>query len=157
MTTKGAIYRSDDDIIPLNSKTAISPIGGYLVRLTNKTGGNTVKGYVIHPSITTDDAFELVPDDDPDPCGIIYEGGIADGEECWVVTRGFAEIYFESAVTRGKFVRSKVAADGGLTGVAVAEALPAPPFSSDKHFQEVGHAFQSIGGAGLARCLLHFN
>ena len=57
----------------------------------------------------------------------------------------------------GNFVRTQVAADGGTVGYAIHEAAPSSPFSSDKHFQEVGHILEATGGAGLAMCVLHSN
>lgn len=157
MSTKEQILRSDDAIIEINSKVMFTPEGGLAVKLTNKTGGNSIKGYIAHTSPGTDDAFQLAPDDTPDPIGVIYEAGIADGAECWIVIQGIVEVYFEAATTRGEFARVQVNTDGGTVGVAVSEAMPTSPFATDKHFQEVAHILESIGGAGLARCIIHLN
>ena len=139
------------------SKIKLTPEGGLAVRLTNKTGGNSIQGTIVNQAANDDNAFGLIPDDIPDPIGVVYETGIADGQECWVVTGGLGDIYFEAAVTRGEFARVQVAADGGTVGYAIAEAVPTSPFATDKHFQEVGHVLESTGGAGLAKCLIHFN
>lgn len=140
-----------------NSKVKLTPEGGLAVRLTNKTGGASIKGTILGIAAGTDNAFDLLPDDEPDVIGVVYEAGIADGQECWVVTNGICDIYFEAAVTRGEFARSQIDADGGTVGYAVAEAVPTSPFATDKHFQEVGHIIESTGGAGLAKCIIHFN
>jgi len=142
-----------------NNIVMITEVGGYAIKLTNKTGGASIKGTIAHPYYTAavDNAFDLVPDDEPDQIGVVYGSGVADGSECWVVINGCAEIYFEAAVTRGEFARSQVAADGGTVGYAIAEAAPSSPFATDKHFQELGHVIQTTGGAGLAKCILHTN
>ena len=44
-----------------------------------------------------------------------------------------------------------------MSGQALSEALAAPPFATDKHFYEIGHVLESRVGAGLAKCILHFN
>ena len=149
--------KSDIGYIFPGGKMAITNEGGLAIRLTNKTGAPSIKGYLAHASEAVDDAFDLTPDDVPDNIGIIYEAGIADGAECWIVKNGIVEVYFEGAVTHGDFVRSQVNADGGTVGVAVAENEPTSPFATDKHFQEIGHLIQSTGGAGLARCVIHLN
>lgn len=133
--------------------------GGMAIQLVNKTGGASIKGTVGHPYHATavDLAFDLIPDDEPDNIGIVYETGVADGDLCWIVVKGLAKIYFEGAVARGQFVRSQVAADGGTVGYAVSEATPTAPFTTDKHFQELGHILETTGGAGLSTCLLHAN
>jgi hypothetical protein len=140
-------------------KVRMTAEGGLAIRLTNKTGGASIKGYIAEADTTTDDAFTYTTDGVPDPIGIVYEAGIADGSECWVVVAGIADVYYGGAVTRGTFSRVPVAADGApyATGMAIAEAVPTSPFATDKHFQEIGHPIESIGSAGLARTVLHFN
>ncbi len=149
--------KSDIGYIFPGGKMGVTNEGGLALRLTNKTGGASIKGYLAQAAEANDDAFILSADDIPDNIGVIYEAGIADGAECWIVVNGIVEVYFEAAVTHGDFVRSQVNADGGTVGVAVAEAEPTSPFATDKHFQEIGHLIQSTGGAGLARCIVHLN
>lgn len=47
--------------------------GGLAVKLINDTGAPSIKGTIIHPSLTIDNAVSIIPIDNPDPCGIIYE------------------------------------------------------------------------------------
>ena len=144
-----------------NKNLLITPDGGICIKLVNKTGAGSIKGYLATPSDANDSSFILTPDDVPDNFGVIYgddEGNsVADGVECWIIISGIGYVYFEAAVTRGHFVRSQINADGGTPGIAVAEAMPTSPFSVDKHFQEIGHAIESTGEAGLAKCVIHFN
>jgi len=97
--------------------------------------------------------------DVPNPIGVIYEDGIADGEKVWVVIQGIAEVLFGNAPTAGLFARGFLTADGAsyVAGKALCEAVPTSPFASDKHFYEIGHVLETRNDAGLARTILHFN
>ncbi|MFW9872130.1 MAG: hypothetical protein ACFFG0_03435 [Candidatus Thorarchaeota archaeon] len=143
-----------------NGKTMITEDGGIAIKLTNKTGGNSIKGYLVsvYDATAIDNAVALSAVDEPDCIGVFYEAGIADGSEAWVVISGIADVYFANDSTRGHIARVMVAADDNDTaGMAQSEALPSSPFATDKHFQEIGHVLESRGTAGLAKCLLHFN
>lgn len=142
-------------------KIGITSDGGYAVKMQNQTGGATTKGYIVHPSTSTDGAFTWVGNDEPDILGAVFgddDGNqVANGEDCWIVIKGWAYIYSRVAATRGWFIRSLVAADSGNPGEAIAEALPAAPFTTQKHFQECGHCMETTVGAGLVLCITHHN
>lgn len=57
---------------------------GTQIRLINKTGATTVKGYLISPSTTADVAFIYVASNQPDPNWVVYEAGVVDGSDAWV-------------------------------------------------------------------------
>lgn len=142
----------------LNGNIKFTPEGGLAVLMINKTGSATVKGDLVHASSTTDNGFTLSVVDVPDPLGAIYESGIPDGQLCWVVIAGIAEVNFVAAVTRGYLARGFITGDSGyVAGKAMSEAVPTSPFSGDKHFYEIGHTIQTTGGAGLAKIIMHFN
>jgi hypothetical protein len=133
---------------------------GQQIKITNKTGAASVKGNIVEPSSSTDRAVGLIgAAGDPDPIGIVYEAGIADGSDMWVWCEGsICEIYFIDTATHGQFARTGATSDTGETaGQAVAEAVPSSPFATDKHFQEVGHVLTTHSGAGLALCWFHTN
>lgn len=135
-----------------------TPEGGLAFWMINKTGNASFKGAVVGASSTDVNAFELIAVDSPDPIGIVYDDGIADGELCRVVFSGKAEVFYIGSVTLRYFARVTVAADiGNEAGKAIAEPAPIPPFSTDKHFQEIGHVLEDRVGAGLALTNLHFN
>lgn len=134
-----------------------TPEGGLAIRMINKTGAASVKGHIVEAEGTTDMGVGKAGINDPDPIGIMYESGVADGSYCWVVTQGIAEVLYGTTVTRATFARVPVTADSVAAGLAVAEALPTSPFATDKHFQEIGHPVESIGAPGLAKTVLHFN
>lgn len=143
------------------AKATLNNDGGLMVKLTNKTGAASVKGEVVHvyDATAVNNAVAKIIVDDPDPFGVFYESGIADGAEAWIVTSGMADVYFTGDTTRGHIARGYLTADGAgyVAGQALSEAVPVSPFSSDKHFYEIGHVLESRTGAGLAKCILHFN
>lgn len=131
--------------------------GGLAIRLINKTGGASIKGYIVEASGSDDNAIAYTTGDDIDPFGIIYDDGIPDGELVWVVVAGIADVFYSAGVTRATFSRVPTVVEALPAGQAVNEALPTPPFATDKHFQEIGHPIESTGGPGLAKTVLHFN
>jgi hypothetical protein len=144
--------------LSVSEKGAMNADGGFMIKLTNKTGGVSAKGEVVHASSANDNSVIKVTDGVPDAIGVFYESGIADGAEAWVVVSGIADIYFIGSVTRGQFARTFIAGEAGyVIGQALGEAVPTSPFATDKHFCEIGHILASRTGAGLAKCVLHFN
>lgn len=149
-----------NDIIWINNggKTGKSAEGGNLVKLTNKTGSASVKGHVVTVSSSVDNAVSNIVVDAPDVTMVTYESGVADGDECWYVEGGIADVYFIGNTTRAHIARGFLTADAGyVSGQALSEAYPVSPFASDKHFYEIGHVLESRTGAGLAKTTLHFN
>jgi hypothetical protein len=153
-------YLKSIDTHPMG-KITFSPEGGLMVKLTNKTGGASVKGEVvkIYEAGAVNNAVAKIVKDEPDPIGVFYESGIADGAEAWIVVAGIADVYFVGNTTRGHLARGFLTADGAsyVTGQALSEAIPTSPFASDKHFYEIGHVLESRTGAGLAKVAMHFN
>lgn len=138
-------------------KVRLTPEGGIAVKLVNKTGSTTVKGSVVSPTSTAS-AFTLSPVDSASPIGIVYDAGIADAAEAWVVIAGIAEVLFIGATVLGHFARVCVTGDtNAAAGKAISEAAPTSPFATDKHFQEIGHVIQARADAGLAKVVVHFN
>lgn len=136
---------------------------GMQVKLINKTGGNTVKGYLCCPDVNVDGAFQYCAINDPDPNWVVYEAGIADAAEAWVwCVNAICEVYCNDVAagnpTRHHYIRSTATGDSvTTTGHATSEALPASPFATDKHFQEAGHVMKSRVGSGLTLCSFHTN
>ena len=143
-----------------SNKCMFTPDGGLAVKLTNKTGGNSVKGEVVtvYNDTAINNAVEKIAVDIPAPIGVFWESGIADGSEAWVVVAGIADVYYIGNTTRGDLARGFITGDAGyVTGQALAEAVPSSPFATDEHFYEIGHVLESRTGAGLAKTLIHFN
>jgi hypothetical protein len=135
-------------------KSGMTPIGGFAIKLTNKTGGNTVAGQLVIPSnpggADTDDAFETATGSDENVIGIVLDAGVSDGSEAWIVISGIADVLMDGGgSTRGdRIISSGTAGSADVWNVGGAVAT---------HFLEIGHCIETRVGAGLARCVLHFN
>jgi hypothetical protein len=134
-----------------------TPEGGVFVRMINKTGANSVEGTVVRVG-SIDNSVIKAQVDIPDPIGVIYENGIADGNLVKVVISGIAKVLFIGNTAAQNLARTFITGDAGyISGYALAEAFPSPPFASDKHFCEIGHVLETRTGPGLAKVNLHFN
>ncbi len=157
MATK--VVTGDGHIGPGNDKVKFTPEGGIAVRLINKTSAPSVKGTIVVADSTTDDAFKVATGSDPDCIGVVYDDGVADGSECWVVTFGIAEVLLKDATasTRGYWVQ---ASDTGGRADATNAAPPGGGVTEiDRHFTEVGHCieFKNAGTNVLCKVVMHFN
>ena len=132
-----------------SSKFKISSIGGYCILLTNRTGANSVAGHIVKASTGTDDAFTLAGVNELMPIGIVLDSGISDGSEAWVVVSGIAGVLVDA----GGCARGDRLITGAIGGFATVNNAPLVAV----HFQEIGHSIQTRAGAGLARCVVHFN
>ncbi len=135
------------------SKSKLTALGGYAIKLTNKTGANTVQGQLVNVYTATaiDDAFKTVDASDEDIIGIVLDAGVADGSEAWIVISGIADVLMDAGGSaRGdRIISSATAGSGDVWNVGGAIIT---------HFMEIGHCIESRGAsAGLARCVLHFN
>ncbi len=136
--------------LDVKAKAGMSAIGGHLIKLTNKTGGNTVAGELVQVDTTTNEAFDTC-DESSDGCfAVILDGSVSDGSEAWVVVGGIADVLIdEGGCTRGdRMITSATSGSAATWNVGGAVAT---------HFQEIGHCIETRVGAGLARCVLHFN
>jgi hypothetical protein len=140
--------------LSISEKAGINELGGYMVKLTNKTGANSIKGTVVYADPAVDNAFEINPIDGDMPIGVVYENGIADGSECWVVVSGIAEVLLVDGQTS---TRSYVAySSNSVAGrIDISATIPA----AATHFREIGHTLESkaSGTSVLCKCILHFN
>ena len=139
--------------LDIKAKVGMTATGGIAIKLTNKTGSNTVQGQIINSYTATaiDDAFKLISLNDQEIIGIVLEAGVADGSEAWVVISGIADVLMDAGGSaRGDRIISSgnTAGSGDVWNVGGAVAT---------HFQEIGHCIETRVGAGLARCVLHFN
>ena len=118
----------------------LTPEGGLALRLTNKTGGTSVKGTIVEAHAATNNAFRVCDANSVEAFGIVYEDGIADGAECIVVIGGRCQVLLKDATlsTRNNWAGvSDVAGRADCTGVSP----PAQP----AHFKEIGHCIESKG------------
>ena len=105
-------------------------------------------------------AFAVSGIDEAMPIGVVYESGIADGQECWICIAGRCQVLLQNstASTKGYWVRTSTSAAGraDITNAA-------PPGGGipelDIHQHEIGHCLETKtdGTNVLAYILVHFN
>ena len=140
--------------------TLITEEGGIAMRFINNTGAPTVKGTVVECSPSVAGAIEVCPADAPDPVGIMYQSGVANGDPCWVVISGCADVLIMDTTAAALDYWVKVS--DTVAGRADATNL-APPGGAinaiEDHFTEIGHVIvpATAGVDQLARIVLHFN
>jgi hypothetical protein len=130
---------------------------GFLLKLTNRTGGSSVKGTLVACS-TTADREVIKQANEYDTIGVVQEAGIAEGSDMWVwMTGSVCQVLMKDTVAavHGNIL---IAADtdGRADNIAnPGSGLPA----TDTHFKECGHMMESkTGGTNvLALAILHFN
>ena len=132
---------------------------GWQRKLTNKTGGASVKGTVYDQSSGTDDAVTAIAAGGPDPILVCYEAGVADGSEhwCWAIG-SLCQVLLENstAATRGYWVYVSQTAAGRAD--ATNAAPPGGTIAAlENHFEEIGHAAESQGAGTDVLCLIHFH
>ena len=114
----------------------------------------SVKGTLIYADPDIDNAFGVNHINGDMPFGVVYESGIADGFECWVVVSGIAEVLLDNTVasTRSYIAYSSSSVAGRID---IAASVPA----ATTHFKEIGHTLESKAGGTnvLCKCVLHFN
>lgn len=142
--------------VEVNDKSKMTAIGGFAIKITNKTGSNTVAGQLVKADTATNDAVVLAAAGDVECFGVFLDSGVSDGSEAWVVVSGIADVAFDDNVAS---VRGNWVSTGVLAGYAATSTSPAV---APTHFEEIGHCIETVaaGGAGthiLARCVLHFN
>lgn len=151
----GTINASTAYINQQLSDFRITEEGGMAIRLTNLTGANTIKGTLVNVG---DNGF-TVETSEFDSIGVVYEDGIADGQDAWIVVSGVVEILLVDATasTAGNWVFAD-AVDGRANA-----SLALPPGGTisalENHFKEVGHCMETkIAGTDvLCKIALHFN
>jgi hypothetical protein len=134
-----------------------TPEGGIAIRLKNKTGAVSIKGTIVSGSPTDTEAFRVAVANSPVPFGIVYESGIADGELCWVVIQGVAEILIKdgTSATLSNWVG---VSDTAGRATALGHPGTVPP-EADLHNREMGHCLETkaAGVNVLVKIITHFN
>lgn len=129
---------------------------GFLTRMVNGTGGNSVKGTIVCPDSAADNKFKLQADEF-DSIGVVAEAGIAGDALTWVWMNGsICQVLFKDgeSATR-EYVLLAADMDGRGLNIAVPSANPVVA----EHFKECGHVMESksSGTNVLVLCCLHFN
>jgi hypothetical protein len=130
---------------------------GYLNKIVNRTGGNSVKGSLVSAS-TTADLEAILQANEYDSFGVVAESGVAEGAEMWIWCNGsICQVLFEDGVTptHGNIL---ICSDVDGRGDSISNPGSGLP-AVDIHFKEAGHVLESkaSGTDVLALCMLHFN
>lgn len=132
-------------------KVYINNDGAICVKLTNKTGANSVRGESVEPSTANDFAVIQAASNDINPLGTFLESGVADGSEAWIAIDGIAPARTDATgATRGNWAGSSATA-GRVDG-----SVASPP-STTVHFQEMGHWLDAVAANGTGSIICHHN
>jgi len=125
--------------------------GGLAVKLTNKTGAASIKGTIVGVDSAAGNAFDLTAIDANYNLGVVYESGVADGAECWVVVIGIAEVLMKNDATLGQQCRIPLSTDTGeVAGYAMADAQAATA-----SVYKIGDILETKTADTLCKVLLH--
>jgi len=137
--------------------SGVSPEGGILSVLTNKTGAPSIKGQLVEASTAVDMAFQVATTSGFTCIGAVYDAGVPDGSPCRIVVGGVADVLMVNgtSATRGNWAGASTAVGGRAL---LSGTVPSPP-NADSHFREIGHVIQTVssGTDQLAKIILHFN
>lgn len=130
----------------------------YKVQLINKTGSPSVKGTIVSASPNHDLSF-ILQTIQYDAIGVVYQDGVADGDLCYIIIAGIADVLLENntASVRGNWVYASTA--DGRANASLLEPSGGGFTNAQEHFKEIGHCLESktSGTNVLAKCLIHFN
>lgn len=149
-TTGGYMKIENDASVTFKDKSKMTPIGGFAVKLTNRTGAGSISGQVVIASIANADSVTLAGANELMPIGVFLDTGVANGAEAWIVVSGIAEVRLVAGGA-GCALGDRLITDPA-GGNAVANNAPAVAV----HFQEIGHAVQAAAAGFTARTVLHF-
>ena len=137
-------------ILDVKGLCGFTSIGGQIIKLTNKTGANSVKGEIVETNMVTENAVQSGSSDSLEPIGVFLESGVVDGDEAWIVIGGIAEVLADAAgFSRGDWLQTSNTAKRAEGSAHIPNPV--------KHFQEIGHALEDAGANALGKAVLHFN
>lgn len=130
-----------------SEKYKITGIGGFAVALTNNTGLASVEGQLVETDDTDENSYKVADANSMHVAGFVYNAGVADGSEVWIVTGGIAKILIDAGgcVHHDRLIASATAGSADVSNT---------PSAAD-HFKEIGHALETVVGAGLAKVMIH--
>jgi len=134
------------------SKIKLTPLGGYAIKLTNKTGSNSVAGELVNASSATENAVEQTAINDEIPIGAFLDSGVSDGSEAWIVVSGIAQVLLDDTIAASVGDWMKVSSNDA--GRAESSGSEAPEIN---HFREIGHCLENGNAGELVKIAMHFN
>jgi hypothetical protein len=147
-------------IQPSDPKAKFTPEGGLAIQLTNKTGADSVKGTIVTAGNVTARSCRVNPADIPAAIGIMYDDGVPDGDEVFVVIQGIAQVLLQDSTASTVGYWAKVS-DTQAGRADITNQFPQGGTISaiEDHLSEIGHCLETqvAGTDVLARVVLHFN
>lgn len=136
--------------------------GATACRFRNRTGANTIKGTFVCSSRLEARSIKMSSANSIDCCGVVYddnENAVPDGQMCWVVRHGLADVLLEdcTSVEVGDWLRTCDVPGRAKSSISPPSNLGLPEIY--ERFQGVGHANESAGPGTNVLCLvdLHLN
>ena len=142
----------DSSLDAFFAKIKLTAIGGYAIKLTNKTGANSVAGELVNAHTSVENAVEQTAIDDLIPIGAFLDSGITDGSEAWVVVGGIAQVLVDGSTTVA--VGDWVKVSSNDAGRCESSGSHSPGIN---HFREIVHALEGGGNNELVKIAMHFN
>lgn len=101
------------DIMLNDCHFLVTDTGGFAIQLINKTGAPSIKGTLARTG-AIDNSFITTYADDGEAIGVVRQSGVADGQLCWILVYGIAEVLLENgtASTAGYWCRTSSIAPG---------------------------------------------
>jgi len=133
--------------------------GGVAHKYINKTGALSVKGTCVEVSDSVANSVKVIGFDELDPIGFIYNSGIADGDDVWVVTNGKAYVLIQDGTTATADYWVRVSAtQAGRVDITNAVPPGGTIAALESHLHECGHCNENVtsGIDKLALCTIHF-
>lgn len=133
-----------------SEKFKLTAIGGFAIRLTNKTGNNSVAGELVEAHQATADAVKLSAINSAITIGVFLDAGVSDASESWIVVAGIADVKYDAAGgSIGDWIKAS-----GTVGRAASSGSEVP---GANHFREIGHAIEGAAANALGRIVMHHN
>lgn len=136
----------------ISQKIKLTVSGGYAIKLTNKTGNNSVAGELVNAHTSVENAVEATAINDTIPIGAFLDSGVSDGSEAWIVVGGIAQVKVDASTTVA--VGDWVKVSSNTAGRCESSGTEQP---GANHFREVGHALEGGGNNELIKIAMHFN
>lgn len=148
---------TDEDILLIhpNGRCALTADGGLAVKMTNDMGEATSRGLIVAGTTASINNAFIRQTNEYDAIGVLYEAGIADGDETWVVVAGMAEVTLDGAhgdAGWGTWIGAGTT-DGLASGSIAPNGLGA--LQANTHFKELGHAVGSGSAGNQVKIILH--
>ena len=142
-----ATLQANGDLVV--GKNIFTQAGGRGVLMENQTGGASVAGQVVECHASIDDAFDTESTSGTDAIGVVYNAGVANGSDVWIITGGRAQILADA---NGFTNNERLGTSDTVAGAV--EDIGGSPITA-LHFTEVAHACGDAASNSLGWAIIH--